>query len=58
MGCCNEPTTKDAYRLSWASLIITILAAWGGFALAVVSVDTQRLIWNGNGGEPFLQYSH
>ena len=33
MGCWSEPTTKDAYRLSWASLVITIVAALSGFLI-------------------------
>lgn len=29
----SAPTTKDAYRLSWISLLFTILAAFAGILL-------------------------
>lgn len=44
-GCWSNPSTKDAYRLSWASLIITFLAAWGGFALYGVSEFADSLVF-------------
>jgi hypothetical protein len=37
MACWTNPTTKDAYRLAIASLIIEFLAAWGGIQLFTVS---------------------
>lgn len=34
----NEPTTKHAYWLSWISTIVTIIAAFLGIILYLVSV--------------------
>jgi len=58
-GCWNEPTTKDAYRLSWASLIITILAAYAGLSLYGVSfwmlrVATKTVGAHADGCTPFM----
>jgi hypothetical protein len=38
--CWSSPTTKHAYRLSWASLLVTILVAIAGFGLGVVSISS------------------
>lgn len=37
MKCWSDPTAKDAYRLSWASLGITLVAAFCGIVLWMVS---------------------
>jgi hypothetical protein len=39
----SNPTTKDAYRLSIASLVIEFLAAWGGVAFFMVGTVRTRL---------------
>jgi hypothetical protein len=31
--CWSAPTTKHAYRLSWISLVVTVLAAVAGILL-------------------------
>jgi hypothetical protein len=38
MGCWSEPTVKDAYRLSWAGLVVEALAAILGIILFQVRI--------------------
>ena len=50
-SCWSNPTTKDAYRLSITSLVIEVLATWGGIAFfsvrwtfGLIMLRTNRLL--------------
>mmetsp|Transcript_16823 Transcript_16823/g.34754 ORF Transcript_16823/g.34754 Transcript_16823/m.34754 type:complete len:213 (-) Transcript_16823:1-639(-) len=43
--CWKDPTTKDAYRLSWASIFITVIAAIAGVTIYASNNSSLALVF-------------